>query len=127
MDEKLREEIGLDKNAIKELKQIVEHDTCSTLTHGVEVSDDIVVDLMEFFREHGYIKVSDIDMSDEERKLRDLLWATHPCDGKYCDDGEIQCNRFFPVIDFLRDKPEDIEAKIPLHNAQLLKLKREVG
>ena len=66
MDEKLREEIGLDKNAIKELKQIVEHDTCSTLTHGVEVSDDIVVDLMEFFREHGYIKVSDIGMSDEE-------------------------------------------------------------
>lgn len=58
-------------------------------------------------------------LKKEERKLRDLLWATHPCDSKYCDDGEIQCGRFLPVIDFLRDKPEDIEAKIPLHNAQL--------
>jgi len=59
-----------------------------------------------------------------ERKLRDLLWATHACPGKYCDDGELQCSCFLPPIDFLRDKPEDIETKIPLHNAQLLEQKR---
>lgn len=61
------------------------------------------------------------EQNKQERKLRDLLWATHPCGGKYCDDGEIQCGRFLPPIDFLRDKPEDIETKIPLHNAQLAK------
>ncbi len=60
-------------------------------------------------------------LTPEERKLRDLLWATHPCNGKYNDDGEIQCGRFLPPIDFLRDKPEDIETKILLHNAQLAK------
>lgn len=58
-----------------------------------------------------------------ERKLRDLLWAIHSCDGKYCDDGEIQCGRFLPTIDFLRDEPEDIETKMPLHNAQLCEAK----
>lgn len=60
-------------------------------------------------------------LTPEERKLRDLLWATHLCSGKYCDDGEIQCGVYLPPIDFLRDTPEEIEAKIPLHNAQLAK------
>ena len=61
----------------------------------------------------------------KDRKLRDLLWATHACSGKYCDDGELQCGYFLPTIDFLRDKPKDIEAKIPLHNAQLLQQKSQ--
>ncbi len=34
-----------------------------------------------------------------EQRIRELLWATHPCEGKYGDDGELQCNRFFPLID----------------------------
>ena len=54
-----------------------------------------------------------------EAKLRGLLWASHRCDGKYCDDGELQCGRFLPVIDFKRDSPEEIERKIPLHYSQL--------
>lgn len=64
------------------------------------------------------------ELTPEERKLRDLLWAFHPCSGKYGDDGEIQCGRFLPTIDFLRDTLEDIEAKVPIHNAQLAKIKR---
>ena len=61
------------------------------------------------------------EIRKDERKLRDLLWAGHVCNGKYGDDGEIQCGRFLPVIDFLRDTPEEIERKIPLHYAERAK------
>ena len=54
----------------------------------------------------------------KERKLRYLLWATHFCSGKYCDDGEIQCGAYLLPIDFLRDTPEDIETNMILHNLQ---------
>ena len=69
-------------------------------------------------------------MSDEllipvERKLRDLLWASHACTGKYGDDGELQCGCFLPIIDFLRDSPEDIALKIPIHYAQLEKIRNK--
>ena len=56
-----------------------------------------------------------------ERKLRSLLWAGHACPGKYGDDGELQCNMYVAPIDFLRDTPEEIERKIPIHYAQLAK------
>jgi len=56
---------------------------------------------------------------EEELKLRTLLWASHACSGKYADDGELQCNRFLPTIDFKRDSPEEIERKIILHYQQL--------
>lgn len=57
----------------------------------------------------------------EEFKLRALLWASHACDGKYADDGELRCGRFLPPIDFKRDSPEEIERKTPLHYQQLLR------
>ncbi len=64
------------------------------------------------------------ELTPEERKLRALLWAAHACLGKYGDDGELQCNCFLPPIDFLRDTPEEIELKIPIHYAQLAKVQR---
>ena len=42
----------LDKEAKKALKRIIANESNSTLTGGVEVSDDIVADLIEFFEEH---------------------------------------------------------------------------
>lgn len=68
-----------------------------------------------------------IEAQSVERKLRDLLWATHACPGKYCDDGELQCGCFLPTIDFLRDIPEEIERKIPIHYAQLAKAQPEIS
>ena len=63
----------------------------------------------------------------ENAFLRYLLWATHPCVGKYGDDGELQCNRFIPPIDFKRDAPVEIENKIILHNEERQALKESKG
>jgi hypothetical protein len=48
----------------------------------------------------------------ENEKLRNLLWATHPCEGKYGDDGEMQCNNLNCMIDFKRDSVDDIQNKL---------------
>lgn len=48
--------------------------------------------------------------------LRMLLWAQHPCQGKYGDDGELQCNKC--RIDFKRDSVIAIEKKITFKNLQ---------
>lgn len=49
-----------------------------------------------------------LEVSIEETTLRRLLWQMHPCDGKYGDDGEMQC----PCgIDFRRDTVDVIERK----------------
>jgi hypothetical protein len=45
--------------------------------------------------------------SGNENKLREILWATHPCQGKYGDDGELQCGAC--GIDFKRMSPNKIE------------------
>jgi len=55
----------------------------------------------------------------DELKMRGLLWASHACDYKYSDDGELQCGRFLPTIDFKRDSPEEIERKTHIHYEQL--------
>jgi hypothetical protein len=47
-------------------------------------------------------------VSQDEAKLRFLLWAMHPCIGKYGDDGELQCTC---GCDFRRDSVEEIERK----------------
>ena len=65
-------------------------------------------------------------LTPEERKLRDLLWASHACAGKYSDDGELQCGCFLPPIDFLRDTPDEIERKTPIHYAQLTKVLKRI-
>jgi len=31
------------------------------------------------------------ELLQENLELRMLLWGTHPCSGKYGDDGELQC------------------------------------
>jgi hypothetical protein len=45
---------------------------------------------------------------------RRLLFLTHPCDGKYGDDGELQCGQC--MIDFKRDPIDVIDAKIVAKN-----------
>ncbi len=48
---------------------------------------------------------------DQDIKLRILAWELHPCQGKYGDDGELQCNRCFgqgEPIDFKRASWERI-------------------
>lgn len=38
-----------------------------------------------------------------EQPWRTLLFLEHGCEGKYGDDGEMQCNRYVPLLDFKRD------------------------
>ncbi len=55
----------------------------------------------------------------QDFKLRELAFASHPCDGKYPDDGELQCNRFYgkgDPIDFKRDSWEKIIKLSAIHN-----------
>jgi hypothetical protein len=52
-----------------------------------------------------------------EARLRFLLWAMHPCVGKYGDDGELQC----PCgCDFRRDSVDEIERKTVQMNLRKL-------
>ena len=54
-----------------------------------------------------------IDQQKQDNlKLRELLWSTHPCQGKYGDDGELQCNATTCLIDFKRDTVQEIENKL---------------
>ena len=54
---------------------------------------------------------------DENLELRKMLWLRHGCDinALYGDDGEMQCGRHRPWIDFKRDPPEEIELKLQAH------------
>jgi len=52
-------------------------------------------------------------MSDEY-KLRKLLAIQCAGEFLYHDDGELQDNRYYPFIDFLRDSPDAIELKMRL-------------
>lgn len=45
---------------------------------------------------------------EESRALRVLLCSTYAGAGAYMDDGELQDNRTFPPIDFLRMTPQEI-------------------
>jgi len=45
-------------------------------------------------------------LTEENKKLRELLWFRHGCTILYRDDGEMQCSNC--QIDFLRDSPEII-------------------
>lgn len=54
----------------------------------------------------------------EEKKVRELLWQTHPCSGKYGDDGELQCSSYLPPIDFQRDTWIEIVNKSNNHFLQ---------
>ena len=51
-------------------------------------------------------------MSDDEITLRELLAYAYAGASLYADDGELQDSRRAPFIDFLRDSPDDIAAKM---------------
>lgn len=55
----------------------------------------------------------------ETIELRRMLCAAHAGHLAYMDDGEAQDNREFPLIDFLRDSPPEIQDK--LHRRALKK------
>jgi len=57
----------------------------------------------------------------ENKKLRYLLWAQHPCLWKYGDDGEMQCGAC--GIDFKRDSASSIEEKFYQRGLRILKYK----
>ena len=62
-----------------------------------------------------------IRLSDE--KIREILWASHPCDMKYGDDGELQCNRIYGhgnPIDFKRDDWGNIGKGIARHTRVMI-------
>ncbi len=61
-------------------------------------------------------------VAEAEAKLRYLLWAMHPCEGKYGDDGEMQCPCGW---EFRRDSVDVIEQKT--HEMNLRKLMPQVG
>ena len=50
--------------------------------------------------------------------LRGLLWEQHPCECKYGDDGELQCNRLPFIIDFKRDPVDRLVRYCAIHNCQ---------
>ncbi len=50
------------------------------------------------------------EIATENKLLRKMLWETHPCLGKYGDDGELQCGAC--LIDFKRDSAEQIHARV---------------
>jgi len=50
------------------------------------------------------------DIESELLAARRLLFYQHPCDGKYGDDGEMQCAAC--GIDFRRDSMAEINAKL---------------
>lgn len=54
-----------------------------------------------------------------DRQLRELLWIRHGCSlgALYGDDGEMQCNACFPMLDFKRDSWERILDGISKHDA----------
>ena len=53
-----------------------------------------------------------LNMTDDEQLLRQML--AFACSGHhlYCDDGELQDNRWPFMIDFMRDSVQDIHTKI---------------
>lgn len=59
--------------------------------------------------------------SDEDKphflspEVRRQLFMSHGCDGRYGDDGEMQCN-IRPYIDFKRDSEVEILGKIQVHD-----------
>lgn len=52
----------------------------------------------------------------DELTLRRLLAVQVAGAALYCDDGELQDNSMLPYIDFLRDSPSEIEAKLRQRN-----------
>lgn len=56
--------------------------------------------------------------SEEAKQLRRLLFLSHPCSGKYGDDGELQCASC--RIDFKRDSVEHIDLKLIARGMKLM-------
>jgi len=54
-----------------------------------------------------------------EEILRELLWMEHQCEGKYGDDGEMQCGKC--LIDFRRDSAKDIAIKTQKRNDERMR------
>lgn len=52
------------------------------------------------------------EQGTEIEALRRMLCAVYAGFSAYADDGECQDNSAYPHIDFLRDRPEQIEAKM---------------
>ncbi len=50
-----------------------------------------------------------------EDAIRLQMFLSHSCQGKYGDDGEMQCNRLIAPIDFKRDSIKDIVLKSEEH------------
>lgn len=57
-------------------------------------------------------------MPARERKLRELLAIRCAGAALYADDGELSDSSRQPFIDFLRDDPEVIEAKLKVRNSE---------
>lgn len=58
----------------------------------------------------------------DTKLLRELVFYSHGCMGKYGDDGEMQCN-VYPSIDFKRYSVEQIADKARLHWLKRQKIK----
>lgn len=56
------------------------------------------------------------ELEHENRVLRSMLAHRVAGAGLYRDDGELQDNTALPCIDFLRDTPQEIQAKLIKRN-----------
>jgi hypothetical protein len=74
---------------------------------GRNIQEELMLDATQGRRRPKYF-----DITDNESKLRELLWLHHGCPVHilYGDDGEMQCGNC--MIDFKRDDGNQIEEKL---------------
>ena len=59
-----------------------------------------------------------MDLKQENKELRKLLWLRHGCTSLYGDDGEMQCNSC--MIDFKRDSIKSIAHRMAQRQSNVL-------
>lgn len=66
-----------------------------------------------------------VELEGELELARVMLWETHPCEGKYGDDGELQCGACY--LDFKRQPIYEIRDRENRLGREKLARAREAG
>ena len=68
------------------------------------------IDQIPYFKQEAVELRAALEQGQKENKQLRKLMCVKTSQSHYMDDGELQDNSEFPVIDFLRDTPEQIES-----------------
>lgn len=68
------------------------------------------IDQIPYFKQEAAELRAALEQGQKENKQLRKLMCVKTSQSHYMDDGELQDNSEFPVIDFLRDTPEQIES-----------------